>query len=181
MHLTSRLKLFFFFWQFVYEGVSKSFRTESITKSTTTTNTRWEVTHRFLAAKLTRLTHKIAIQLHLVAESCTICNSAPGGQYGNFGIHPRIKGSESVNYLSKNSTPVFVPATIKATDVHVFYSSRPEDAVSSLWGTSVSTSDRKLCTEYGSWFLWRRFLTCTRHAIARGLKMMDCKECGRKL
>jgi hypothetical protein len=28
-----------------------------------------------MAAKLTRLTHKIAIRLHLVAESCTICNS----------------------------------------------------------------------------------------------------------
>jgi hypothetical protein len=28
-----------------------------------------------MCAKLTRLTHKIAIQLHLVAESCTICSS----------------------------------------------------------------------------------------------------------
>jgi hypothetical protein len=28
-----------------------------------------------MAAKLTRLTHKIAIQLHLVSESCTICSS----------------------------------------------------------------------------------------------------------
>jgi hypothetical protein len=28
-----------------------------------------------MAAKLTRLTHNIAIQLHLVAESCTICSS----------------------------------------------------------------------------------------------------------
>jgi len=28
-----------------------------------------------MAAKLTRLTHKIAIQLHLVAESYTICSS----------------------------------------------------------------------------------------------------------
>jgi hypothetical protein len=28
-----------------------------------------------MATKLTRLTHKIAIQLHLVAESCTICSS----------------------------------------------------------------------------------------------------------
>jgi hypothetical protein len=28
-----------------------------------------------MAAKLTILTHKIAIQLHLVAESCTICSS----------------------------------------------------------------------------------------------------------
>jgi hypothetical protein len=28
-----------------------------------------------MAAKLTRPTHRIVIQLHLVAESCTICNS----------------------------------------------------------------------------------------------------------
>jgi len=28
-----------------------------------------------MAATLARLTHKIAIQLPLVAESCTICNS----------------------------------------------------------------------------------------------------------
>jgi hypothetical protein len=28
-----------------------------------------------MGAKLTRLTHKIAIQLHLVAESCTIYSS----------------------------------------------------------------------------------------------------------
>jgi len=27
-----------------------------------------------MAAKLTRLTHKIAIQLHLMAESCTACS-----------------------------------------------------------------------------------------------------------
>jgi hypothetical protein len=63
----------------IYEGVSKSFRIESITKQTTTatvtTNTRWEATQRVMASKLTRLTHKIAIQLHLVAESCTICSS----------------------------------------------------------------------------------------------------------
>jgi hypothetical protein len=28
-----------------------------------------------MVTKLTRLAHKIAIQLHLVAESCTICSS----------------------------------------------------------------------------------------------------------
>jgi hypothetical protein len=28
-----------------------------------------------MAEKLIRLTHKIAIQLHLVTESCTICSS----------------------------------------------------------------------------------------------------------
>jgi hypothetical protein len=35
----------------------------------------WEAIQRVMAAKLTRLTHKIAIQLHLAAESCTICSS----------------------------------------------------------------------------------------------------------
>jgi hypothetical protein len=45
-----------------YTSVSKSFRTESITKYTlTTTNTGWEATRRVTAAKLTSLTHKIAI------------------------------------------------------------------------------------------------------------------------
>jgi len=29
-----------------------------------------------MAAKFTRMTHKIAIQLFLVAESCTICSSS---------------------------------------------------------------------------------------------------------
>jgi len=46
--------------------------------TTTTINTQ-EATQRVMAAKLTRLTHKIVIQLHLVAESCTerctICSS----------------------------------------------------------------------------------------------------------
>jgi hypothetical protein len=42
----------------MYEGVSKSFRTESIEKYTLTTiNTRSEATKRVMAAKLSRLTH----------------------------------------------------------------------------------------------------------------------------
>jgi hypothetical protein len=61
---------------YVYECVSKSFRTESITKCTLATiNTRWEATQRVMVANLTRLTHKVATQLHLVAESYTICSS----------------------------------------------------------------------------------------------------------
>jgi hypothetical protein len=36
-----------------------------------------------MAAKLTRLTHKIAIHLHLVAESCTIYSSRSSRE--NFG------------------------------------------------------------------------------------------------
>jgi hypothetical protein len=59
-----------------YEGVSKSFRTQSITKYTLTKiNTCWEAIQRVMAEKLSRLTHKIAIKLHLVAESCTIRSS----------------------------------------------------------------------------------------------------------
>jgi hypothetical protein len=58
------------------EGVSKSFRTQSITKYTFTFGiTRSEATQKVMAAKLTILTHKIAIQLHLVAESRIICSS----------------------------------------------------------------------------------------------------------
>jgi len=41
----------------------------------TTINTRWEATQRVMAAKLTRLAHKIAMQLNLVAESCINCSS----------------------------------------------------------------------------------------------------------
>jgi len=61
---------------YVYEGVSKSFRTKSITKYTHTYGvTRSETTQKIMAAKLTILTHKIATQLHLMAESCTTCSS----------------------------------------------------------------------------------------------------------
>jgi hypothetical protein len=62
----------------------------------TTTNTRWEATRSVMATKLTTLTHKIAIQLHLVAESCTISSSRSKRpvrklldtpSYGLYGFH----------------------------------------------------------------------------------------------
>jgi len=53
----------------MYEGLSRSFWTDSVTKYTLTAiDTRWEATQRVMAEKLTRLTHKIA-------ETCTICSS----------------------------------------------------------------------------------------------------------
>jgi hypothetical protein len=73
--LTSYILCASYIWLKWYKVIPKSFRTESITKQTTTINTRWEAAQRVMAAKLTRLTHKIAVQLHLVAESCTICSS----------------------------------------------------------------------------------------------------------
>jgi hypothetical protein len=47
-----------------------------VTKYTLITiNTRWKATQRVMAAKLTRLTHKIATQLRLMAERYIICSS----------------------------------------------------------------------------------------------------------
>jgi len=43
-----------------------------------------------MVAKLVRLTHEMAIQLQLVAEAGPFAVLAPGGQSGNFWIHPRI-------------------------------------------------------------------------------------------
>jgi hypothetical protein len=57
-------------------GCIQKFPDWVITKYThTTINTRWEATQRIMAAKLITLTHKLAIQLHLVSENCTICSS----------------------------------------------------------------------------------------------------------
>jgi hypothetical protein len=52
-----------------YEGVSR------VDNEITVIATRLEGTQRVMAAELTRLTHKIAIQLLIVAQSCTICSS----------------------------------------------------------------------------------------------------------
>jgi len=43
-----------------------------------------------MVAKFTRLAHKIAIQLHLVAESCTICSSRSRRPVRKLWLHPRI-------------------------------------------------------------------------------------------
>jgi hypothetical protein len=74
---------------YAYEGVSESFRTEPIMKYTLTTiNARWEAAQRVGAAKLTRLTHRITTQLHLVAETWTVCSSGSRRPVRNFWIRP---------------------------------------------------------------------------------------------
>jgi len=55
-------------------------------------------------AKLTRLTHKIAIQLHLVAESCIICSSAWGNQSRNFWIYPHMGSKGIASHILNLST-----------------------------------------------------------------------------
>jgi hypothetical protein len=60
-------------------------------------------TQRVMAAKLTRLTHKVSIQLHLVAESCTICSSRSRRPVRKLFVTPRIsmKPSHSCFLISQ--------------------------------------------------------------------------------
>jgi hypothetical protein len=48
-----------------------------------------------MVAKLTRLTHIIEIQLHLVAESCTICSS-----YSRWPVQKLVDTPSYVPYVS---------------------------------------------------------------------------------
>jgi hypothetical protein len=95
-----------------YVGVPRRFGTESITKYTrklTFGITDWEAAQRVMAAKLTRLTHKIAIQLHLVAESSTICSSRSR--------RPVRKLLDTPSYI------ILMPRVIEFTDVCVLSNS----------------------------------------------------------
>jgi len=75
-----------------YERASKSFRTEPIMKYTLTfDSTRFCSLQRVMVAKLARLTHKIAIQLHLVAKSCTICSTRSRRPVRKLWLHPIIR------------------------------------------------------------------------------------------
>jgi len=51
------------------------------------------------AKKITRVTHKIAIQLHLVAESCTICSSRSRRPVRNFLVTPSYRPGLSAQVL----------------------------------------------------------------------------------
>jgi len=51
-----------------------------------------------MAAKFTRLTHKIAIQLHLWQRDVIFAVLAPGGRSGNFWVHPHRQFSSCVYY-----------------------------------------------------------------------------------
>jgi len=89
-------------WGIIIWGSIQKFPDWAITKWTTI-NTRWEATQRVMVAKLVRLTHKIATQLHLVAELCHLQFLAPGGQSGNFWIHPHIQAKRRQRFLSTNN------------------------------------------------------------------------------
>jgi hypothetical protein len=75
-------------------------------------NTSWEATQRGMETKITRLIHKIAIQLHLVAESCTICSSRSRRQVRKLlvtasyvpALTPRLQLSEVALQFAENIT-----------------------------------------------------------------------------
>jgi hypothetical protein len=70
-------------------------------------NTHWETTQWVMTAKLCRLAHKVAVQLHLMAESCTICSSCSRQPFRNFWIHLHIYIVYcvfTINYDSVNYT-----------------------------------------------------------------------------
>jgi len=74
-----------------------------------------------MVAKLTRLTHKIAIQLHLVAERAVLFSVlAPCGQYGNFWIY----------------IPTFKIFRSERDDVCFWMKWNEEEICSSLWSTT---------------------------------------------
>jgi len=76
----------------LYEDVSKSFWTESITKCMLTTiNTCSEATQRVMVAKLTRLAHKIAYTTAPSGRAVPFTVLAAGSQSRNFWIHPCTK------------------------------------------------------------------------------------------
>jgi len=69
-----------------------------------TINARWKATQRIMVAKLTRLTHKIVIQLYPVQRVLPFAVLASGGHSGNFWIRPRkscsFLGFWILSYLS---------------------------------------------------------------------------------
>jgi hypothetical protein len=65
-----------------------------------------------MTAKLTRLAHRIAIQLHLVAESCTICSS---------------RSRRPVRKLLDNPRTAIQPLKMLLRRVYIMYDLRPAD------------------------------------------------------
>jgi hypothetical protein len=85
-----------------------------------------------MAIKLTRLTHKVAIQLYLVAESCTICSSRSRQPVRKLLVTPSYEADETdgifrntVDYLKctyfqigcRSVHRIFRKQTVTATQV----------------------------------------------------------------
>jgi hypothetical protein len=78
-----------------------------------------------MAAKLTRLTHKVAIQLHLVAESCIICSSRSR--------RPVRKLLDTPSYIYDTSRSVTAPKY-----VHIYFEQAVPYVVKSTFSETVT-------------------------------------------
>jgi hypothetical protein len=139
-------------------GVSKSLRTESITKYTLTRiNTCWESTQRVMATKLTRLTHKVAIQLHLVAESCMICSSRSR--------RPVWKLLDTPSYLTDQIIVVLM-ADRETEEYNIKMEFK--ELVFVLWPRNEPSGGLlcQRCWTYGLWWLvYKKSLYCLRYHL----------------
>jgi hypothetical protein len=73
-----------------------------------------------MAAKLARLTYKMAKQLHLVAENCTICNprSRQAASKEIFWIQPRIAMNTDTRVVHREAVPIL---TFKIVSVYLTF------------------------------------------------------------
>jgi hypothetical protein len=140
-----------------------------------------------MAAKLTRLTHKIAIQQHLVAESCTICSSRSRRPVRKLLDTPQYIGprcstsSYSILALTPNNSVyaralihVFHVASLNRNPMLTFVcvpSSRPAHitglfALLSLSAIEISHSSAAQCTGFTNKWCCTLWLLCyTRNII----------------
>jgi len=75
-------------------------------------NTHWEAVPRVMAEKLTGLTHRVSIQLHLVAESCTTCSSRSRQPVRKLLGHPRI-----LSNLTRTWAPAMNSHSVRVTQL----------------------------------------------------------------
>jgi hypothetical protein len=124
-----------------------------------------------MATKFTRLTHKIATQLHLMAESCTFAVLTPGSQSGNFWIHvciPNFKQQANPFVaLDKPITKHFLKYQLNisqlVTSMHVLVHDckKFENHYNKLLGpdavrgSRVEMPPRKRCETDLEWIYWR--------------------------
>jgi len=93
-------------------------------------------TQRIMAAKLTRLAHKIAIQLHLVAENCKICGSRFRRSVRNLFVTPSHGESQErhadLSLPSEiHSTNIYHASRLEAIRDHNIRTSRQEQPLDS--------------------------------------------------
>jgi hypothetical protein len=110
-------------------------KVSGLSQNKITINMCWEATQRVMAAKLTRLTHKVVIQLHLVAESYTSCSSRSR--------QPVQKLSDTPSYIITTTTFTIPPINsiikFKKMDTGCYWNSTSQ-IFGSNWSKTVQIS-----------------------------------------